>query len=173
MRNFTEAYRDFPQFKEPVRDVMSAMGEAMWHFAQIKEIIWYEAGYEHVKEFFHLMEHSYGDHIDALKALLSQVGLPLIYPTIQGMPEQPLSLEDCFNEGIKLIDRVNTAISELIEVTDDRLYEPLARQAENIQMENYRPRAVMLQARTMAQNEGSATSFDNWFEKMAEDMIYG
>lgn len=169
MRNFTEAYRDFPQLREPVRRAMGAMGKAMWHFAQIKEIIWYEVGYEHVKEFFHSMEHSYGDRIDELKAILAQVGLPLLYPDIRGMEEQPLSLEDCFNAGINLIDEVNAALSEIIEITDDRLYEPLARQAESIQIENYKPRAVMMQARTMAANGGgSATSFDNWFEDMAE-----
>lgn len=170
MRNFMEAYRDFPQLGESVRRVMGAMGRAMWHFAQIKEIIWYEAGYEHVKEFFHTMEHSYGDHIDALKAILAQLGLPLLYPDIRGMEAQPLSLEDCFNEGISLVDDVNAALSELIELTDDRLHEPLARQVESIQIDNYKPRAVMVQARTMAMyGAGSATSFDGWFEDLVED----
>lgn len=174
MRNFTEAFNAHPQMYECVRDVMGAMGKAMWHFAQIKEIIWYEVGYEHVKEFFHRMEHSYGEHIDKFKELLAQVGLPLIYPNISGLGMENHTLSDCFDIGIGLIDEVNNALSTTVEVMDMGNYEPLARQVENIQMANFKPRAIMLQARTMAENGGgSATSFDNWFEDMVEGFDYG
>lgn len=174
MRNFTEAYNAHPQIYGCVRDVMGAMGKAMWHFAQIKEIIWYEVGYEHVKEFFHHMEHSYGDHIDKLKELLAQEGLPLIYPGISGLGVENRSLSDCFDLGIELIDEVNKALSTTVEVMDMDGYEPLARQVENIQINNYKPKAIMLQARTMAENGGgSASSFDNWFKEITEGFNYG
>lgn len=169
MRNFIEAFSAYPQMYECVRNMMASMGKAMWHFAQLKEIIWYEVGYEHVKEFFHQMEHSYGDHIDALKQLLAQAGLPLIYPDIRGLGMENRSLRECFDIGIGLIDEVNDALSIAVEIMDINGYEPLARQVENIQMSNFKPRAVMLQARTMAEyGGGSATSFDGWFEDLME-----
>lgn len=170
MRDFSQSYTEFPRFYEPARRVMAAFGKAMWHFAQLKEIIWYEVGYENVKEFFHHMEHSYGEHIDNYKLLMAQVGLPLLYPDIPGMSMENRGLAECFDIGIRLIDSVNEALSDFIEATDLDRFEPLARQAENIQMANYKPRAVMLQARTMANNGGgSATSFDNWFKDMIGD----
>lgn len=161
MRDFSTAYAN-TELYDPAKNLMSAFGEAMWAMAQIKEILWYEVGYENVKEFFHRMEHSYGDHIDEFKALLAQIGLPLIYPDIKALGEESLDLRQCFEKGIEKIDRVNVALSDFIEATDNAEHEPLARQAESIQIDNYKPRAIMAQAMVMAEN-GSATSFDNWF----------
>ena len=42
--------------------------------------------------------------------------------------------------------------------------EPLARRAENIQMENFAPRAWLTQALTMSEQGGSASSLDSWLK---------
>ena len=160
---FESAYTTAPELEAPVRRVMSALGKAMWGMAQLKECVWY-SGFQGVTNFFHWMEHSYGDRIDELKSTLAQLGIPLTYPQFSALGDYPTTVEDAFERGITLIDEVNAAVSELIEVTDNAYNEPIARQAENIQTANFKPRAYMMQAREMAANgDSSATSFDSWF----------
>ena len=51
-----------------------------------------------------------------------------------------------------------------MEVCDTANYEPLARYAENVQMENFQDRQWLVEANTMAENgDGSTTSYDSWF----------
>lgn len=164
LRMFSTAYGGgWPELEQSARRVMVAMGKAMWGMAQLKECVWY-SGFQGVTNFFHWMEHSYGDRIDEFKAILAQIGLPLPYPEFPAMTRYPSTVEEAFEIGIDLIDEVNTAVSDFVEETDNIRYEPLARQAENIQIANYKPKAYMTQAIEMARDgDSSATSFDSWF----------
>lgn len=165
LRPFAAAYAgNLRSLEAPVRRMMEAMGKAMWGMAQLKECVWYGGGLQGVTNFFHWLEHSYGDRIDELKSTLAQVGLPVIYPQFQALNNYPATIDKAFDLGIELIDEVNAAVSDFVEQTDNAYHEPLARQAENIQIANYKPRAYMTQAREMAlDGNSSSTSFDSWF----------
>lgn len=108
MKTYTNAYSDprCTALEEPMRDVMSRMGKAMWHFAQLKEITWYQWGYAGITGAIHYLEHVYGGYIDSFKELLAQMGLPLAYPGIPELREPFDSLAGIFARCIGLIDEV-------------------------------------------------------------------
>lgn len=166
MKTYTNAYSDphCTALEEPMRNVMSRMGKAMWHFAQLKEITWYQWGYAGITGAIHYLEHVYGGYIDSFKELLAQMGLPLAYPGIPELREPFDSLAGIFARCIGLIDEVNDALSAFVEAADREALEPLARRAENIQMENFAPRAWLTQALTMSEQGGSASSLDSWLK---------
>lgn len=166
MKNFKDAYADeiFYGLQGPVSNVVGAMGKAMWTFAQIKEITWYQWGYAGITGAIHWLEHICGDYIDEFKDTLAQIGRPLIYPAIPAFTGEIRSLPEAFDYCIGEIDRVNKALSDFIEAADTERYEPLARKAENIQMRNFAPRAWLTQAAVMSYEPNSASSVDSWLK---------
>lgn len=170
MRDFSKAYAGtYSALYPSVENSMREMGKAMWHFAQIKEIVWYQWGYANITKAIHGLEHVYGEYIDSFKEVLAQLGLPLVYPAIPEFSKDIPDLETAFSVCIDLIDYVNEALSEFIEVSDRGRLEPLARRAENIQMENFAPRSWLIQATVMAANGNSASSIDSWMEELLEN----
>lgn len=167
MRNYYSAYQDngFSRLYEPMRRVMEELGTAMWHFAQIKEMTWYSWGLQGITGSLHWLEHVYPDYIDKFKGLLAELGLPLVYPPIKQFTGAVDTIPQAFRESISIIDRVNDALSEFVEAADSEAWEPLAREAETIQMENFRPRAWLTQALTMSEQGASAASLDSWMMK--------
>lgn len=166
MRDYYGAYQadGASALYEPMRGVMSAMGKAMWHFAQLKEMTWYQWGYAGITGFLHHMEHVYPEYIDAFKGLMAQLGLPIAYPAIEEFREPEPELGSVFQAGIRLVDEVNRALSRFVEAADSFDFEPLARQAENIQTANFAPRAILTQALTMSGQGNSASSLDSWLK---------
>ena len=166
MRDYYEAYKDnrYSALYEPMRRVMGAMGKAMWMFAAIKEITWYQWGMEGLTAFLHHLEHVYPEYIDEFKALLAQLGLPLVSPPLPELTEAVPNAQRALELSLDLVDEVNEALSGFIEVTDTMRYEPLARKAENIQMANFEPRAILTQALTMAEQGASEASYDSWIK---------
>ena len=167
MRDYYSAYKEdrFSGLYEPMRGAMSAMGKAMWHFAQLKEMTWYQWGYAGITGFLHHMEHVYPDYIDEFKGLLAQLGLPIAYPPIAEFRDSQLDLDAIFETAIRLVDEVNEALSRFVEEADTAGFEPLARKAENIQMMNFEPRAILTQALTMAEQGNSPSSLDSWLKE--------
>lgn len=165
MREFKSAYRNdrYSFLYEPMRRAMAAMGKAMWWFATLKEQTWYQ-GYAGVTAAIHALEHKQPDYIDELKDIMAKLGLPLGYPPIPELDMEYSGLPDTFDKCITLIDEVNDALSGIVEACDTADYEPLARYAENVQMENFQDRQWLVEAKTMAENgDGSTTSYDSWF----------
>lgn len=163
MKDFKSLFSGkYGELYEPMRKAMSAMGKAMWHFAQIKEITWAQWGFEGITRAIHYLEHQQPEYIDSFKGLMAMLGLPLIYPPIPDMPREFNSLSEVLEACIGLVDEVNEALSQFIEAADLSGYEPLARQAENIQMQNFAPRAWLTQALTMSLNPNSESSVDSW-----------
>lgn len=168
MREYNKAYikSKYPGLRDPSRYVVAEMGKAMWHFAQLKEVTWYQWGYAGITRAIHYLEHSYGAYIDGFKDLLAQLGLPIEYPSIEELDVTPQGLSETFDMCISLIDGVNNALSVFIEKCDRDRLEPLARKAENIQMENFAPRAWLEQAKAMAETgDWSAPSIDSWMAR--------
>lgn len=164
MRDYYAAYREdrYSFLYEPMRRAMSAMGNAMWSFAAIKEHTWY-SGYAALTRAIHALEHKQPKYIDQFKDIMAKLGLPLVYPPIPEMGDSFSTVEEVLDKCISLIDDVNEGLSEVIEVCDNANFEPLARYAENVQMENYQNRQWLCEAKAMAENgEMSSTSFDNW-----------
>lgn len=166
MKDFNMAYKTAvcAHLEEPAKKVVGAMGRAMWHFAQIKEITWYCWGFEGITNAIHYLEHIYGDFIDDFKALMAQMGLPLTYPTIPAYSAKTENLTAVFMNCIELIDEVNAAVSNFIEAADTSYSEPLARQAESIQVANFKNRAWLTQALTMSEQGGSIPTIDAWLK---------
>ena len=166
MRNAAKAYEGgYESLELPVKKLMAALGKAMWHFARIKEITWYQWGLEAITASIHKLEHDCGEYIDRLKMVLTQEGLPLPYPSIPEYDSEPQNVVDAFNDCIDLIDEVNAALSEFIDATDNDYWEPLARQAEEIQVINFKPKAWLNQTKVMAENGESMASLDKWFNE--------
>lgn len=166
MKDYYGAYKNelYSPLYEPMRGVMRGMGKAMWHFAQLKEMTWYQWGYAGITGFIHHLEHVYPEYIDRFKGLMAQLGLPISYPPIEEFRGAGKDLEDIFRTCIGLIDEVNMALSRFVEAADNLYFEPLARQAENIQMANFEARAILTQALTMSEQGNSASSLDSWLK---------
>ena len=165
MREFRGAYRNerYAGLYEPMRRAMAAMGKAMWWFAALKEQTWYQ-GYAGVTAAIHALEHKQPEYIDELKDIMAKLGLPLSYPPIPELDMEYPGLSGTFDMCIGLLDEVNDALSGIVEVCDTANDEPLARYAENVQMENFQDRQWLVEANTMAENgDGSTTSYDSWF----------
>ena len=82
------------------------------------------------------------------------------------MQDRFSTVPEVLDKCISLIDDVNDGLSGVIEVCDNANFEPLARYAENVQMENYQDRQWLCEAKAMAENDGiSSTSFDNWLNR--------
>lgn len=166
MKDFNRAYSDerFAPLYEPTRRVMAVMGKAMWHFAALKEITWYQWGFAGITGAVHYLEHLYPEYIDGFKDVLAQTGRPIPYPAIPEMTESFTDLPGLLFHCLTLIDEVNAALSDFIEATDTSDFEPLARQAESIQIENYKNRAWLEQAITMSHENGSVPTVDSWLK---------
>lgn len=165
MNEFSKAYENYPNLYETGKKAIGEMGRAMWHFAQLKEITWYQWGLQGITAAVHGLEHVYGEYIDRFKEAIATLGLPLIYPDIKALDEDFTDIVSILDTCIDLIDDVNNALSDFIFETDNARLEPLARQAEEIQIMNFRPRAWLTQTRTMAENGESMASLDKWFEE--------
>ena len=89
MRDFYAAYREdrYSFLYEPMRRAMSAMGNAMWSFAAIKEHTWY-SGYAALTRAIHALEHKQPEYIDQFKDIMAKLGLPLSYPSIAEMQDR-------------------------------------------------------------------------------------
>ncbi len=171
----------FQPLREPMRKVMTAYGEAERHFALIKEITWAEFGLKSLTNYIHSLEHIQPDAVDKFKAIMAEIGLMVDYPTVEELVEDFPDLDKVFEVCVGIIDETDEALREFITLIDTqhREFSALARQMENLQMQNSAERSFLLEAWSMWDNNPSYTSFDNWvghhalYMKEEEEEDYG
>ena len=76
-------------------------------------------------------------------------------------------MDGVFGEVIRLLEDIEDALRDCVGASEKVGLYPLAREFENLQMENSKSYETMLYAWQMYdKTDGSATSYDNWVEKL-------
>jgi hypothetical protein len=161
---------DNPKFKplrEPMREVMTAYGEAERFFALIKEITWYRFGMKSLTDYIHALEHIQPDEVDTFKDIFAENGLSVEYPPIGELTEELNNLDRVFEVCVGIIDQTDLSLNNIIIEIDTEVPElsAMARSIETLLMRNSKNRTFLLEAWAMWDTEPSYTSFDNWVEK--------
>ncbi len=155
----------FERLLVPMRQVMSAYGEATQFFANLKELTWYRYGLKHTTKRIHKLEHIQPERIDEFKNILAQHHLPLEYPPIKELDTESLqSLQEIFELCVEIIDKTDEALENFIVVCSENKFGALARQVEQLQIDNSKDRQWLLEAWAMIDNDTSLSSFDNWIK---------
>ena len=161
-----------PQFynlRDPMRGVMTAYMNAEKWFATIKEITWAEFGMKFLTDGIHAYEHLQPEAIDEFKGIMAQYGLEVEYPATSELTEEFPDLDRVFEVCVQILDEINVALSRFIKETNNETFEPLARQAEQLQINNSMLRTKMLEAWSMFDGSTSLSSFDKWCKSLFDD----
>ncbi|MBQ0125891.1 MAG: hypothetical protein KBS59_06170 [Clostridiales bacterium] len=160
----------FAPLREPMRNVMSAYGQAEKYFAAIKEVTWARFGMKSLTNYIHALEHIQPDEVDKFKSIMSEIGLEVEYPATPELDtEQFADLDEVFKVCADIIDANDEALHGFVEFidTNHKEFSSLARKVENLQMQNSAERTFILEAWSMWDNGTSESSFDNWVEHHA------
>lgn len=165
----------FYSLRDPMREVMRSFLVAAQYYAAIKERVWGRFGMLYLSQAIHSLEHKQGGRIDQFSGAIRQEGLEVEYP---GVPELTNTLEDLdvvFQLCIERTDKIDEALQRFIDVADRRVNEEgeapspeqgkfpaLARQAEQLQIDNSMDKTKLLEAWSMWGNKPSMSSFDKW-----------
>lgn len=168
----------FYALRDPMRKVMRAFLDAERYFAAIKEVVWGRYGMPYLSDAIHALEHKQPERIDAFSSAMRQEGLEVEYP---GTPEldEPLDvLDEVFRVCVDLTDNIDRSLQDFIDVSDKRnsgatpqqgKFPALARQAEQLQIENSQDRTKLLEAWSMWGNKPGISSFDKWVRTLYKE----
>ena len=162
---------DNPKFaglRQPMRDVMGAYGNAERFFADIKEKTWLNFGLKYLTLEIHALEHIQPERVDIFKDILAQVGLPVEYPAVPELSEELTDIDKVFEVCIGIIDEIDESIERFVKYASDNGFGALARQAEQLQIDNSFDKALLLEAWNMFPNAGCLATFDLWCEELFE-----
>lgn len=154
--------------RDPMRNVISAFSNAAKWYATIKEVTWVEFGLVNTTDAIHALEHIQYEYIDEFKGIMAQVGLEVEYPPTQEFIEELADLDKVFEVCVGIADETNDALCEFISKSKDNEFQPLARQVEQLQIENYKNKRKLLEAWSMWDMNPSYSSFDNWVKHLYE-----
>ena len=165
----------FGALRDPMREAMKGFLEAERYFAAIKEVVWGRYGMPYLSEAIHTLEHKQPERIDQFSDAMRQFGLEIEYPGTPELDEGLETLDSVFRVCVELTDNVDKGLQEFIEVADRKrgargmpptdqqgAFPALARQAEQLQIENSADRTRLLEAWSMWGNNPSMSSFDKW-----------
>ena len=106
---------------------------------------------------------------------MRQEGLEIEYPGVPELDEPLDVLDEVFRICVELNDQIDRALQRFIDVADRRMNEmgeapsqdqgkfpALARQAEQLQIDNSMDKTRLLEAWSMWGNKPSMSSFDKW-----------
>ena len=172
---FNYANPKFSPLRDPMRQTIHAFWAAMHYFAAIKEVVWGRYGMSYLSDAIHTLEHKQPERIDQFSRLMRQQGLEIEYPGTPELNEQLETLDEVFRVCVELTDNIDTALQRFINVADRKEGEngsrptelqghfpALARQAEQLQIDNSADRTRLLEAWSMWGNSPSMSSFDKW-----------
>ncbi len=165
----------FSALRDPMRQTVRAFWAAMHYFAAIKEVVWGRYGMAYLSDAIHTLEHKQPERIDQFSALMRQQGLEIEYPGTPELNEPLASLDEVFRVCVELTDNIDRALQCFIQVADRKegengarpaelqgVFPGLARQAEQLQIDNSADRTRLLEAWSMWGNSPSISSFDKW-----------
>lgn len=169
----------FYSLRDPMREVVRSFWAAMQYYATIKERVWGRYGMFYLSQAIHSLEHKQGGRIDQFSDAMRQEGLELEYPGVPELDEPLDVLDEVFRICVELNDQIDRALQRFIDVADRRMNEAgeapsaeqgkfpaLARQAEQLQIDNSADKAKLLEAWSMWDNKPSISSFDKWVKNI-------
>ena len=159
---------DYSFLRDIMRDVISAFSNAAKWYATIKEVTWAEFGLIHLTDFIHSLEHVQYEYIDEFKSIMAQIGLEVEYPPTQEFIESLEDIDKVMEVCIGIADETNNALSDFIAKASKPEFQPLARQVEQLQIDNYKSKAKLFEIWTMWDKNPSYSSFDNWVKHLCE-----
>lgn len=172
---FSYSEQKFAPVRDPARAVTAAYQNAARGLDTLKEIVLLEFGMPNTASAIHDLAHAMPPRFDVLGDILHQRHLMQEYPATPEYTKRPQTLDEVFSEVIDMLEKIETALVAFIRACDGIGLYPLARQAENMQIENSRSYEKILYAWAMYDEaESSPTSYDNWImhlfdEQEAED----
>lgn len=169
----------FYSLRDPMREVVRSFWAAMQYYATIKERVWGRYGMFYLSQAIHSLEHKQGGRIDQFSDAMRQEGLELEYPGVPELDEPLDVLDEVFRICVELNDQIDRALQRFIDVADRRMNEAgeapsaeqgkfpaLARQAEQLQIDNSTDKTKLLEAWSMWDNKPSISSFDKWVKSI-------
>lgn len=165
----------FYALRDPMRKVMKAFLDAERYFAAIKEVVWGRYAMPYLADAIHSLEHKQPPRIDQFSDAMRQEGLEIEYPGTEELAEPLESLDEVFRVCVELTDSIDHTLQMFIDAADKRngdrgipqtdkrgKFPALARQAEQLQIDNSTDRTKLLESWAMWGNQPSASSFDKW-----------
>ena len=165
----------FYSLRAPMREVIRSFWAAMQYYATIKERAWGRYGMFYLSQAIHSLEHKQPPRIDQFSDAMRQEGLEIEYPGVPELDEPLDVLDEVFRICVELNDQIDQALQRFIDVADRRMNEmgeppspdqgkfpALARQAEQLQIDNSMDKTRLLEAWSMWGNKPSMSSFDKW-----------
>lgn len=169
----------FYSLRDPMREVVRSFWAAMQYYATIKERVWGRYGMFYLSQAIHSLEHKQPDRIDQFSDAMRQEGLEIEYPGVPELDEPLDVLDEVFRVCVELNDQIDMALQRFIDVADRRMNErgeepspeqgkfpALARQAEQIQIDNSMDKTKLLEAWSMWDNGPSMSSMDKWVKSI-------
>lgn len=160
---FTYSEPRFAAVRDPARSVTAAYQNAARGLDTLKEIVLLEFGMPNTSDVIHHLAHAMPPRFDVLGDILHQRHLMQEYPATPEYTKRPQTLDEVFSEMIDMLGAIEAALSDFIKACDKMALYPLARQAENMQIENSQSYEKILYAWAMYDEaESSPVSYDNW-----------
>lgn len=171
---YNYANPEFSAVRDPMRRVMKAYGNAERWFAHIKEVTWADYGSEFLTNGLHAMEHIQPIRVDTFKGVLAQWGLEVEYPPIAEFLEPLPDYGRIFEVSVSIVDEIHEALLDFIRVTDGGRMDAAARQVEQLEIDNSKDRAWLIQAWKMWDTGVSFGTMDSWVKKLLHEIAdYG
>lgn len=157
----------FSPLRDAARRATAAYQNAARGLDTLKEWVLVEFGLVHTADAIHRLAHEQPKRFDVIGDILHQRHLMQEYPETPEYRERPEDMDGVFGEVIRLLEDIEDALRDCVGVSEEVGLYPLAREFENLQMENSKSYETMLYAWQMYdKTDGSATSYDNWVEKL-------
>ena len=167
---FTYDDARYAPLRDAARNATRAYQDAARGLDTLKEWVLIEFGLMNLSNAIHALAHEQPKRFDAIGDILHQRHLMQEYPATEEYRARPANLDDVFEEIIRMLDRIETALKECVRVSDEQGLYPLGRAFENLQMQNSESYETFLYAWEMFDaTDGSATSYDNWVRTLFEN----
>lgn len=157
----------FSPLRDAARRATAAYQDAERGMDALKEWVLVAFGLVHTSDAIHRLAHKQPKRFDGIGDILHQRHLMQEYPTTPEYRNRPEDMDGVFSEVIRLLGDIEDALRDCVGASEEVGLYSLARQFENLQMENSKSYETMLYAWQMYdKTDGSATSYDNWVEKL-------
>jgi hypothetical protein len=157
----------FSPLRDAARRATAAYQNAARGLDTLKEWVLVEFGLVHTADAIHRLAHEQPKRFDVIGDILHQRHLMQEYPETPEYRERPEDMDGVFGEVIRLLEDIEDALRDCVGVSEEVGLYPLAREFENLQMENSKSYETMLYAWQMYDaTESSGTSYDNWIEHL-------
>lgn len=173
---FQEWLRDV----SPGADLLAAADEVNGAFLfanraldTVKESVLIEHGLPFASAMLHELAHVHLQRLDAFGDILHEMHWLQSYPATPRLDEKIEDMDKAYAVSVEIVRRVDEALKRFIQSADSAGFGAMARNAENIQMQNSADRTLLLQAWQMWDSSRSKTSFDSWVRRLIQPTASG